>query len=165
MKDRSKRHPLLVPLTPVVVAAFFAARNTDVLPGVLLHAVYSLTFAVFVLGTYLMTFRDMRLRTDMARALSQTDQATGDQLLGVDVVTHWLPMAVVLYDTFWARRYGRPAVDPLSAGGVIAAVAATGVAYTSVVDTEYLYQMDDSSLLPSFVGSFAAYFLLVPACM
>ena len=161
MKQRDKRFPLTVPLTPVVVAIFFACRDAG-LPVFVTHTVYAMTFAVFVLGTYLMSLRNPSARSDMAKALSGGSMADETQLIPIDLMTHWLPFSVLVYDYFWAHKYDAPPLVDLKTVLVAIFLALGAYAYTAVVDTEFMYQMDDSKLVPFFVGAFGAFYTGAP---
>ena len=143
--------PVMIPLTPVVVAAFVTARQNPVmLPPVALHAVYAYMAAVFVVGTYLMTFRDLQSRSDMAKALSI------HTLLPVDICTHWVPAAVVLYDL--ATDYACPKVGLADAAAVVAFTSLAAFAYLRYNDTEYMYQISNATLVSAFFAVSACFF-------
>lgn len=146
-RDGSK--PLLIPLTPVAVAMFFAVREMQEAPAALVHATRAAVAGVAVVGTYLMTLRPADQRADMAEALSGR-RVDPRSLLPVDAATHWFPAAVLAWD--FASKPSPPSLGPTELGAVAFVTAALTAAYLRAVDSPFMYQMEEGALICGFMS-------------
>ena len=154
---RNPRKPLLVPLTPLVVAAFFALRGA---PAPLLHASQAAMAAVAAVGTYLMTLRPAEQRLDMAEALTGRRPADPLALLPVDAASHWLPAGVLAWDLATGSR---PRLSAEGLGLVAAGSAALTAAYVGAVDSAFMYQLSETALVGGFMAVYLPFLLLAAA--
>lgn len=159
---RDPSRPLLLPLTPLVVAAFAGARSSALTPPAVLHAVRGAMAAVFAVGTYLMRFRAKPERAAMVEALmgSPGDPAL---LLTVDLVAHWLPAALLCADLLTEPARVRLPAGQLELVGL--ASAALTVLYLGCVDSQFLYQVTDRrALVGGFMAVYVPYVLSAATC-
>lgn len=163
MIPRDVSRPLLVPLTPLVVASFMFARSQQhLLPTSVLHFSRAAMAGVFVAGTYLMTWRSEQARRDMAMALTgSSNKVPPAAMVPIDLATHWVPMGVLVWDRLQERSQekNRQTTTVVQLAWMAAATVALTACYVASTDVEYMYQIDRTRLVALFGSVHAAYLL------